>query len=249
MPHPPATWASAPNTPSSIISVLVIGAGVGCLVGLSVSPVVSIVVASVIGVAGTVVAALAGVEQRPMVIDDSDKTEDSASKAEKATGHTDPPQNLNGERRVVNTVPLAVLVVGIVIGALLGIYGRNQGLLGSTLSIEVSEWVSQGIEKDEVARRLFEARYPTQTLTTCEDGPFTLPPASTSNTESHIVLGTWAFAVVSSECPALRGLQGEDLHRELESSNTVQFRNLAQIITDTAILESLVKDVVCFNGE
>lgn len=121
------------------LCILVTGLGIGCLVGLSISPVVSIVITSVTGSAAAIIAAMSGLE---------DKSE---------TGNTQSNRNL---RWNVNPAPLTALVVGLVIGSGYGIYVRNQDLLGgSDLSAELKQWTDAGLDQEEVARRLFENRY------------------------------------------------------------------------------------------
>lgn len=124
-----------------IAALVMTGFGIGWLVGLSVSPVVSIVVTSVTGVAGGVVAALSGLKYEA----------NSATEANKLH------QSL-GLR--IDPIPVGLLVVGIFLGSILGILARNYSWLGSDLSSELIKWERAGLNKTEVARRLFELQYP-----------------------------------------------------------------------------------------
>ncbi|GAB4267534.1 MAG: hypothetical protein Kow0092_20920 [Deferrisomatales bacterium] len=96
--------SSPPKRPGSLVqllSILVVGAGVGWLAGLSVSPVIATVLASLLGVAGGIVAGARG----------------SAGDAPEATRG-------EGLSRF-DARPAAVLVLGIALGAPLGIVART----------------------------------------------------------------------------------------------------------------------------
>ncbi len=123
-------------------SVLISGLGIGWLLGLSVSPVVSIVITSVAGVAVAIIAAISGLENKSSGLIGPDKREIPAS------------------QRKISPWPLAMLVIGIVIGSRWGIMARNNSWYGSDLSIEIDKWVAGGLTKEEVVRRLFEDKYP-----------------------------------------------------------------------------------------
>lgn len=60
----------------------------------------------------------------------------------------------------IDPIPIGLLVAGIFLGSILGILARNYNLLGSDLSSELTKWERAGLEKTEVARRLFELQYP-----------------------------------------------------------------------------------------
>lgn len=131
--------------PSKLMVVTCLGMtgfGIGWLIGLSVSPVVSIVITSITGAAAAVVAALSGLHDQ--------YTDGNVSERPSA-------QPL---RWTVNPLPLALLMLGTVIGTLLGIPARNYNWLGSDLSAELQKWSAAGLDQKEVARRLFEIQYP-----------------------------------------------------------------------------------------
>jgi hypothetical protein len=56
----------------------------------------------------------------------------------------------------VNPLPLAALVVGLVGGSVLGIYARNNNLLGPDISIAIHKWSRAGIPEEEIVNRLFD---------------------------------------------------------------------------------------------
>src|SRR5437763_1844671 len=97
-----------------LIAVGVSGLGIGWLTGVSASPVISIVLASILAVSTAVIATLAGLDARP----ESDFC----------------PSTLKP-----NAWPVAVLIIGVICGAMIGIRTR------------VNEWIGPG--PAQIARR------------------------------------------------------------------------------------------------
>lgn len=243
--------------------VLVTGLGVGWLVGLSVSPVLSIVITSVTGSAAAIVAALSGLE---------DRTNEIGSE---------------GQHRVwrwnVNPMPLALLMIGILTGSIIGILARNNHWLGSDISSEILKWTDQGINRKDILDRLFEVNYPyspysttyTQTLDAevthwtqlglsrekVVQQLFDKRYASNTTTESSKVnsdsrLGTYLFATDVNECDNLLAASemskamsnGQILTEAFKSSTDKRLRQLPTIVTDAKILQSIVENILCTNG-
>ncbi len=146
-------------------SIVFIGAGVGVLMGLSVSPVVHIVITGLLTLIAAVVSALAGIEP-------SDKVEQEAPKVDTA-------QTASGESSVsspapivsvapdpkfafpnINPFPLFLLMVGLVAGALGGVWLRTNDILGSETGRRIAKWKATGLEEKEIAIRIFDQRYP-----------------------------------------------------------------------------------------
>jgi hypothetical protein len=119
------------------------GFGVGWLIGLSVSPVVHIVITSLIAFVVSVTSALAGL---------------------KVNGDKAQPNNTVSSRRKlrieVNPVPMMLMVVGLAFGASLGVYGRTNSWLGPSASRFADHWKDTGLEKRDISRRLFDSIYP-----------------------------------------------------------------------------------------
>ena len=132
-----------PQQPSArvILALVLTGFGIGWLAGLSVSPVVSIVITSVTGAAAAIVAVLSGFEQTSA---DGEET----TKLRQFLGLQP------------NPWPQALLVIGIMFGSSFGILARNYNWLGSDLSSELNKWAKADLENNAVARRLFELQYP-----------------------------------------------------------------------------------------
>jgi len=103
------------------LAVLVTGLGIGWLVGLSASPVVSGVIASLLGVAAGVVTAFRGV---------------SASSAKSV---------------LADARPVALLVVGVALGATVGLTARTHDLLSPPTKLEQAE--KSAVSKDNLISR------------------------------------------------------------------------------------------------
>jgi hypothetical protein len=124
------------------ICLFLSGVSVGWLIGLSVSPIIHVIIASLIALVVSITAALAGVNI---------PKEDSAGEGEKSKPKT---------RVEVNPVPLMFMVVGIVAGSSLGVYARTNGWLGPNPSSFVEKWKDTELTKKEISRRLFDELYP-----------------------------------------------------------------------------------------
>ena len=114
--------------------VMVVGIGIGWLIGLSVSPVVSIVLTSVTGTVAAIVATLGGLND--------------------PTSEADDTEGKNSLRWRGNPLPLGMLGVGIIIGSILGLTLRKNHLLGSDISAEITKWTDQGIPKELILYRV-----------------------------------------------------------------------------------------------
>lgn len=223
------------STQSMMVTCLLItGLGIGWLVGLSVSPVVSIVITSVTGSAAAIVAALSGLEEKPEALE--------------ATNRGQPIRT----RWSVNPLPLTILVIGILVGSAFGVRARNQSWLGSAVAGEITQWTRAGLtgpgwSPEEIARKLFESRYLASGV---------LTNTVTTSAPSISPVGGYLFAVDATECKRLLGAvdvarQGADdsvLRAELSSSTNQQLWQLPVIITDTTVLQNVVEQVLCTDG-
>lgn len=244
------------NRWANIIGLSLTGVGIGWLIGLSVSPVVSIVVTSVIGSAAAIVAVLGGLQH-------DQKTTATVSNHPLTTGK-------------ISALPLTILVIGISIGAIFGILGRNQHWFGSPISSEIKMWSDQGIAKDEVFSRIFDRQYPdlsiipvpanlTDTISVWTNAgianedvatglfEFTYKqqiqrqenaPASTEQSQQGSIL----FGISGSECNSLSAAlakSDEDVISAFESSTQASLRNLPSIIDEPTTLREIIERVLC----
>lgn len=218
-----------------VFYLLAIGVGIGWLIGLSVSPVVSIVITSITGSAAAIIATLSGLE------DKDDKPEE-----------TNKGQTFR-HRWNIDPLPLATLVFGILVGSAIGIWARNHSWLGSQVESEVTQWRRAGLTgagwtPEEIARKLFESRY-------VATGAMTSTVA-TSAPNINSPFGTILFAIDSSECQRLvaaaqmanKMVDGTILKDALASSTISQLWQLPVVITDTTTLQYVVEQVLCADG-
>jgi hypothetical protein len=123
--------------------LLTSGAGVGWLIGLSASPVVHIVITSLIAFVVSLTSALAGIEVEH-------KEEEEGSKGK--------PKRLIGVD--VNPFPMMIMILGLVAGASLGVYARANDWLGVKPANFVNQWKNTGLSDQDIIRRLFDNLYP-----------------------------------------------------------------------------------------
>jgi hypothetical protein len=202
--------------------IIIAGVGIGWLIGLSVSPVVSIVITSVTGSVAAIVAALSGVRL------ETDGTENAENQTRRP-------------RWKVNAAPVAMLAIGLIAGSTAGIVFRTYDWLSPrtlTVSEEVAQWTSAGLQPEVVAKRLLESKNP---LSDSSDAT-QLTDVSSPGT----VLFTQEAQGACKTLTALVMKQDyEDLQTELRSSPVLPFRELPAIVTDTVKLAQIVEKVLC----
>ncbi len=152
----------------------IIGLGIGWLAGLSLSPVIANIIATVVTAAAAIVAAIGGLEEKAVT------PADSTSPA--ADGNHLPDNSKGVESRIAKTVdavgrlhvnpwPLAVLFIGLFFGTSAGNWARAHDIFGKKvlpeaplsapmLQAEIEPWVTHGISKTLVVQRLFDLKYP-----------------------------------------------------------------------------------------
>lgn len=200
--------------------ILISGFGVGMLSGLSVSPVISIIINGIIGVAVATITVLSGLKP----------SDDSAT--------TSWPRI-----QPVTPFPVAILVIGIVTGALVGVPIRTYQLLGPNIDRTVSVWVapspqSSGLTAEEVRRRIFESTYPIAESVTLN-----------STTGSANLPGLHSAPFSASNCDLLTTTTAERLPAIMValSADEPTLSALAQVITNTQQLDKVI-DILCTSG-
>ncbi|MFN8494790.1 MAG: hypothetical protein U0350_44720 [Caldilineaceae bacterium] len=227
---------ASPNPGLIIVWLLLTGIGIGWLLGLAVSPVVSIVITTITGAAAAVVAALSGLE-------DKANRPDEANKA-----------SIGSVRWNINPLPLAMLVLGLLAGSVLGIAARNYSWLGSEATGEVTQWTQAGLTgpgwtRADIARKLFESRYSAHSAIT--------NTVTSAEPKGAIPFGTVLFAVHTEECKTLlaaarlsaKNPSDTALRDALASSPVDQFARLPAVVTDTTVLRNVVEQVLCAGAQ
>jgi hypothetical protein len=207
---------------SILIGSGVIGVGVGWLAGLSVSPVISNIITSVVAIAAAVVTALSG-------LDDKDGTQTTES--------GQPVTATAASKWKVNPWPLATLLVGPILGTSVGIWARTHDSLGvdswaessTDLSSEVERWKAAGMDPEVVVNRLFDRTFP--------EGGIEETPSGSNTTLLFDDPGS------PSECKRLGGVSSSSLNEELTQSAIPEFNYLA-VVTETSALREVI-GVLC----
>lgn len=214
-------------------ALVVTGFGIGWLAGLSVSPVVSIVITTLTGSVATIIAALSGVKEEFLNSESS-------------------PATLRRLLRNVTPVPLAWLVAGLLVGTVMGIAVRTNNWLSPTppsppptlsLKEEIQQWVDLGLDQQDVVNKYFASRV-------------NLPPPAPSpvlSNQAPSATDSVLFATASpDECVAWQNLITKGsytaLATEVASSKVIPFRQLPTIITDTVKLATIVGEVLCVDS-
>jgi multisubunit Na+/H+ antiporter MnhB subunit len=143
------------NPMSQTIAVLIAGLSVGVMMGLSVSPIVGTVVSAILALIVSGVTIMAGIKHE------------------------------KGEQiRSLQLWPVANMMVALLLGGCLGVYGRTARVLGESPEGAMKRWTNVPflLPKDIVARRLFELSYPVTTGGELGDKKEQKPPSPNSNT-------------------------------------------------------------------
>ncbi|MBY5487111.1 hypothetical protein [Rhizobium leguminosarum] len=141
------------NNKKKAFAIIAVGAAAGWLCGLSLSPIANVVVASVLGLGGTMISALSGLE--PSAV----KDEDDAPRL----------------RRQITPVPIALFAVSLAVIATVGIVVRNADWLAlqrprsasasddleariKGWNRELEAWIAMGAPKGDVLRTMLAGR-------------------------------------------------------------------------------------------
>jgi hypothetical protein len=123
-----------------ILSLLIAGAGIGWMVGLSVSHNSQTIITTFLGIIATLIAALSGLRVSPGV---AHKPEDQTT--------------LFGKIRRATAVPLGLVVFGMVVGTSLGVLCRENNLLGFQPALFYARFSSLPPgERQEMLKTIFE---------------------------------------------------------------------------------------------
>jgi hypothetical protein len=207
-----------------VVGLVVSGISVGWLTGLSVSPVVQTVVASTVGALVLIVALLAGVP--PSLL---------GSLARKSPpSEPDPAATPGGAapfREDFSVMPMALLLVGLSVGAALGISARTNAWFGVRPRRQIERWAAVGMRRDNVAKRLFDSAYPPEPR--LED--------QRSNSAQFLTGVLHAFNGSQDGCESLRITPDNALQNEI--SKTKEFREFAQSTQDVKVLRAFVNAI------
>lgn len=133
--------------------LLLSGLALGWMVGLAVSPVIQTILTSLIAVVVSLSTALAGLRL-------SDSAEAQDKPPEPAAGATEPGKSRKFLPAMLDPLPVASMVIGLAIGASVGLYARTNDWLGARTNNLVAEWKATGLSDQDITRRVFDSLYP-----------------------------------------------------------------------------------------
>jgi len=218
----------------NVIGLFASGVGVGWLVGLSVSPVLQAIVASILALAVAATSALAGL-----------KPESDAAGSSGAEGKGSTPRFVPSGLRV-SLLPLTLLIVGIAAGASAGVFTRTNNLLGLYPQISSKRWSGTGIEKRELEKRMFDAVYAPsgeiKSASVGDKGAIAEKSAEQTKGSSQFVAGL--YAVTAQQCDLLAGKKGPNLRTVLLGlGDSTTKAALAKCSTDECLV--VVREMLC----
>lgn len=117
-------------------------------------------------------------------------------------------------------------------GSVVGITARSQNWLGSVgpqidVQAAIQRWTAVGLNKEDIAQRLFDREYP--------------PIKETSNVSGQAVGTSVLMGEKQKECDRLLGFLSEQLSEELQQSSIGIFKDLPTIIQDPDITKQVIE--------
>lgn len=171
------------------LCLLISGFALGWLVGLSVSPVIQIILTSLVAVIVSISSALAGI-RRP---------DDDAQQGPPENDEPNGRQSRKGRRSfaiLLDPLPVTAMVLGLAVGASMGIYARANGWLAARNNIYVAEWKETGLSPKAITLRVFNTLYP-------PPGPY--PPEAEESSDTNQDSALVEPASISASTPVAKG--------------------------------------------
>jgi hypothetical protein len=188
--------------PSHFVAIFASGLGIGFLVGLSASPVVSALIGGIVSLAAGVVSALCGVRLEKSEPPPGEKLNQAVGSQGKGNG--------SAFTAHVTPLPIAFLVISIVLGSLLGLRARTQEWFAESPEHLSDKWQkSTGLTKEQIAVRLFNSIYGV--------GKGEAKSEEGKESEAKPIAAGVLFAVAAEECKRLRSLDAKDLRLEVQA--------------------------------
>jgi hypothetical protein len=190
----------------------VCGLGIGWLIGLSVSPTLNIVVTALLTVVTGALSALVGINVHEH-------------------------KTLSAVR--VDLSPVAILIAGIVMGSAVGVHARTNDWFGPDVGRLSQPWTAVGLDRKQVAQRLFEELHPVVG---------SAPPNVSSGRNPQdaadvrsIAPPPWRWSpgstgIVSHECYNLQNATDDELRPKMMDSVDEHFKALGKNLTDKKTL-------------
>lgn len=200
-----------------LMGLTTVGFGIGWLASMSATPVVSIVITSLTATAAAVLAVMSGLEGL------------------RSPGHADVANLAEHVPKHVRIAPVAVLVLGLVFGALVGLNARSYGWFGTDLDAEIYKWTKHGRSEKEVTDALFAAAYPTPNSDAVASRPWL---------NDHMGLLFGSTADLGANCADLLDLEGAELRKYALGSSLKGVQQIAGAVEDPKALKAVL-EVIC----
>jgi hypothetical protein len=258
------TKAFSVNHSNSLL-LLIIGVSLGWLVGLSVSPVLYIILGGVITLIVGAVGILVGLDQDSGNKNGSDSDKDS--------------KLLSFHKRAISIspLPLALLILGLGIGACAGIYARTNAVFGPNPQKFAQKWAGTGLNEKIIQQRLFDQLYPPAGIIenpnnlgnsspqnggstgTNEHNPDTITPSAVNSAKANQAAAHQSekgspiasqysaglYAVTADECGEMRLKHGEELRTILKSVKNERIAKLVDKCQYNDDCLEIMKELVC----
>lgn len=240
-----------------MLQLAAIGVCIGVLAGLSVSPVMPVILATLMTLAASVVAVLSGIEQTtektPDSLDEKGGSE-QASDETQAVEATEISKVMGAQNqsamRTMTLAPLTSLVLALLIGSLLGLTVRltasdvlpfQPAVKGNfeppeQLEQHLDKWERLGIDRGVAAGKIFD--------THIGYAPIQIGSAAEDSDNSNAI---GLHSVSSSECERWSQLPGSELAQALRNAGSQKVGRIPELTQDAELLRLIVK-IACDQG-
>lgn len=233
------------------LALAVIGCSIGWLVGMSVSPVVHIILGSAISLVAGLVTVTSGL---------------SAFQAKEETPGIkmiDKVRQLHQLSSRLNVIPMAVVIFFITCGAATGVYTRTNDLLGPSPRLFYDKWKSTGLSERNLTLKLYEQLYPTDVkitkvksvnskkegITDSVEDTFVLtttPPVDVNQSQTKMSqLAATLYSLSVKECDFIRLAHGQNLYSRLQVLNDDRVDSLLENCDKSDSSLENIKKTIC----
>jgi hypothetical protein len=230
------------------VLLVVIGVSVGWFMGLSVSPVVETVIGVVIASAATLVGTLAGISGKTIAQVPPAYTRTRPDRSPDDRNEVIPEHNGSIERTnrvALNPAPLALLLIGMIVGSWIGVCARTNQWLGPRPQRIASRWSGTGLNEQQIQKRLFDQLYPPSDKSIPEEKKNS---GSGEAPRPNPLLGG-LFAVSAEDCGLLIDRTGKELKNRLLLLKDPRVQLGVKKCQDDEICLEAVRDVLCSNAK
>jgi len=206
-----------------MVYLFVSALGIGWLTGMSNSENVQVIIPSLLTVITSLMVLIAGAKAYGKA-----KEEDNKGVIGRILS------SLGGNNPNVNLMPVAILVLGVALGSMAGIYQRTNNYFGPDSKYLSERYSNTYLSEKDISTRLFNLSFPLLDSSMKASGK--QPPKQTLG-------GLFTSGVM--ECEELTTGTSEEVRLVMKRSVNEKIRKLERLILDDDTLHTILREVIC----